>query len=97
MVRLIRSMEARLGLFPQAVAFAREIAGYVKGKYGVEPKVFADSKGVVFWIVDYKDYAEFGEVRSKIASDEGYWEIVAKSEDLFITGTLVDEVVTAID
>jgi len=97
MVRLIRSLETRVGLFPQAVAFAKEIAGYVRKQYGLDLKLFTDSKGVVYWITDYKDYAHFGEVRTRIIADKDYWEIVAKAEDLFVEGSLVDEVITLID
>ena len=48
MVRLIRSAEPKLGMFPQAAAFAKRIAAYVKKAYKADIKVFADSKGSNF-------------------------------------------------
>jgi len=97
MVRLIRSMEPNIDVFPQSVAFAKEIAAYVKNTYKVDIKVYANSKGVLFWIVDYKNYAEYDKVRSKVVSDKKYWGIISTAKDLFIEGSLCDEMVIPID
>lgn len=97
MVRLIRSMEPKIDVFPQSVAFAKEIAAYVKKTYKVDIKAYANSKGVLFWIVDYKDYAEYDKVRSKVGSDKKYWEIISTAKDLFVEGSLCDEMVSPID
>jgi hypothetical protein len=97
MVRLIRSMESKIDVFPQSVAFAKEIAAYVKKAYKVDIKVYANSKGVLFWIADYKDYAEYDNVRSKVVSDKKYWEIISTAKDLFIEGSLCDEIVSPVD
>jgi len=90
-------LESRVGQYPKCVAFAREIAEYVRKQYGLDLKLYIDSKGVIFWITDYRDYAHFGEVRTRISTDQGYWKIVSKAEDLFVEGSLVDDVVTSID
>jgi hypothetical protein len=96
MVRFQRSLQAVVGKFPQAVSFAIEITEYVNKRYQTDLKVFTDSKGCIFWITDYPDYATFGEVRSQITKDQGYWEIVAKAEGVFIDESLHDTVMTPI-
>ena len=97
MVRLIRSAEPKIGLFPQSVTFAKKITAYVKKTYKVDIKAYANSEGVIFWIVDYKDYAEYDRARSRIASDKKYWQIVSTAKNLFVEGSLCDEIVTPID
>ena len=97
MVRLIRSAEPKIGMFPQSVAFAKKITAHVKKAYKVDIKVFANSEGVLFWIVDYKDYSDYGKARSKLASDKKYWQIVSTAKNLFVEGSLCDEIVTPID
>jgi hypothetical protein len=97
MVRLIRSAEAKIGMFPQSVAFAKKIAAYVKKAYKVDIKVYANSKGVLFWIVDYKDYSDYDRARAMLASDKKYWQIVSTAKNLFVEGSLCDELVSPID
>ena len=97
MVRFIRFAEPKIGVFPQGVAFAKKITAYCKKTYKIDIKAYANSKGVIFWIVDYKDYADYDKVRSKIASDKKYWQIVSTAKNLFIEGSLCDEIVTPIE
>jgi len=90
-------MEPKIDVFPQSVAFAKEIAAYVRKTYKVDIKVCANSKGVLFWIVDYKDYADYDRVRSKIVADKKYWDIISTAKDLFVEGSLCDEMVMTIE
>jgi len=97
MVRFIRSGESKLGVFPQSLAFAKRITKYCKKTYKIDIKTYANSAGVLFWIVDYKDYADYEQTLKKINSDKKYWQIVATTKNLFIEGTLCDEIITPVD
>jgi len=94
MVRNVKSADPKLGMFPEAAQWAKEIAAYVKDKFQVEIQLFADSLGTIYWVSDYADYAAYGTVRSQIVSDEGYWEMIKKARDLFVEGSVKDMVVT---
>ena len=96
MVRFMRSAIAVIGRFPDAMAFANEIADYVRGTYGVDLKVYVESDGTIYWISDYPDFETFGSTRAAITADAGYWEIIAKAEGLLLDGSLQDTVLTAL-
>ena len=96
MVRFMRSAMTVIGRFPEAMAFANEIADYVRGTYGLDLKVFVESDGTIYWITDYPDYETFASTRTAITADAGYWEIIAKAEGLLLDGSLQDSVLTAV-
>ena len=97
MVRFIRSAVPVIGHHPDAIAFGKEITEYVRAKYGTDTQLFVDSEGTLHWISDYKDYATFGEVRTAIVSDPGYWEIVNRAKGLLLDGTIADTVINSVD
>jgi len=83
-------------MFPEAVKFAKEIAGYVKDKFQIEVHIYADSLGTIYWISDYADYAAYGKARAQAASDEKYWALIKKAAGLFIEGTVQDRVISSL-
>ena len=97
MLRFIRSAEPKFGVFPQSIAFAKKITAYCRKAYKIDIQAYANSKGVIFWIVDYKDYADYEKTLKKVNSDKKYWEIVAATKNLFIDGTLCDQKITPIE
>jgi hypothetical protein len=96
MVRFMRSALAVIGRFPEAMAFAKEIAEYVRGTHGVDLKVYIESDGTIYWITDYPDYETFASKRAAITADAGYWEIITKAEGLLLDGSVQDTVLTAV-
>jgi hypothetical protein len=97
MVRFIRSAVPVIGHHPDAIAFGKEITEYVRAKYGTDTQLFVDSEGTLYWITDYQDHAAFGEVRTAIVSDPGYWEIVNRAKGLLLDGTIADTVINSVD
>jgi len=79
-----------LGKYPDAVKFAKEIAEYVNQTYPVELGVFMETDGTIYWMSDYKDYATYGQVRTQIATDQRYWEIVAGAAEVLVDGSITD-------
>lgn len=97
MVRFIRCAEPRFEKLPQCIAYAKKISAYIKKAHGIEVKVFANSEGVIYWIVDYKDYADFEKTMKKVNSDKKYWQMVGTAKDNFLQGTLSDEIISSVD
>ena len=83
------------GKTPSAIKFAHEIAAYMKEAYKVELEILLPIGGNpqrIAWSTRYKDFAAFDAVSSKLLSDKHYWEIVGKSADNFLAGSLRDSV-----
>ena len=78
-----------------AVAFAKEIAAYMKSSYDVELDVLMPIGGNpsrVGWSARYKDLAAMDSVQTRMLADAKYWEIVNKSSDLWLAGSLHDSI-----
>ena len=97
MVRFTRTAVAAIGMFPEAIEFAKEISAYMRANFGTNTKVFADTEGSIYWITDYADFSEFGRIRAAVTSDEGYWARIKKAQDLFLDGSVQDTVITSVD
>ena len=94
MVRFMRSALAAIGKAPEAMAFAKEIADYVRDTHDVDIKVYMESDGTFHWITDYPDFETFASKRATITADAGYWAIIAKAEGILLDGTVQDSVLT---
>jgi hypothetical protein len=97
MVRFIRCAEPRFEKLPQCIAYAKKISAYIKKAHRIEAKVFANSRGVIYWIVDYKNYADLEKSMKKVNSDKKYWQMVSTAKDIFLQGTLSDEIISSVD
>jgi len=95
MVRNVKSADPKLGMFPEAAQWAKEITGYIKDKFQLEIQLYADSQGTIYWVSDYADYAAYGNLRSQIIADPGYWDMIKKARDFFVEGSVKDMVVTS--
>ena len=76
-----------------AVVFAHEIAAYMKSAYGVELEVMMPVGGKtqrIAWSTRYQDLAALDAVGGKILGDKKYWDIVNKSSDYFLPGSIND-------
>jgi len=96
MVRFMRSAMTVIGRTPEAMAFAKEIAAYVRDNFEVDLKVFMESDGTLYWITDYPDFETFASKRAAITADAGYWEIITKAEGLLLDGSVQDTILTAL-
>jgi hypothetical protein len=78
-----------------AVAWSKEISGYVGKKYNITVDTWLDAVGpinTIRWTVDYGDIAAFDKTMSAVLVDPDYWRFIEKStkSDLFIEGSGVD-------
>jgi hypothetical protein len=96
MIRFQRSTRIAQGKDLEAIAWAKEITGYLNGKYSeANVQVFSHRFGVIdtlAWQVDFDSLANLDKYQKTLNDDEGYWALINKSTDLFIEGNLVDTV-----
>src|SRR5579863_9158423 len=97
-VRFTRSAKISRGRFMEALAWAKETAGYVESKFGL-PKVsvWIDAFGdinTVRWTIDYADLAAIDKANAQLMADGDYWTMVERANEkgLFIDGSVHDTV-----
>jgi hypothetical protein len=98
MIRLQRTMKVKRG--KHATEWAQGLTGYVNSVIG-KPNVglFRQRFGnpsILCWTVDFEDIADLESWRKKIGSDAGYRELMEKSFDIIIDGTVEDTVLESL-
>ena len=98
MITFTRTASCPADKFPALMAFAREIAGYVKSKVGVDLKVQVPPTGGnpfrVRWVAQYDNLAALEQILQKLLSDPKYMELAGKAsaQGITIPGSAFDEV-----
>jgi hypothetical protein len=99
MVRWMRTARAVGTKVPQAIQWAKEVAEYVNTKQGGELRVSVDAFGeypTIRWFADVESLAFLEQRLGEIMVDQGYWQLIAKAEGLFVEGTINDTVMNII-
>lgn len=94
-IRWTRTAQIKNSRVLEAVAWSKELLGYIETKHGVKCDTFIDvlgTLGTIRWSVDYVDMAAFDKTMLAVNMDPEYMKFVQKAvkEDLFIDGTGVD-------
>jgi hypothetical protein len=94
MIRFQRSMRVRRGR--HATQWAKELADYMNAAHG-KPKLqlFTSRFGTVsalYWMADFADLSALETWQRKVGADAAYRELVKKSFDIVIDGTVEDTV-----
>ena len=97
MIRFQRTALPKLGRVPQALQWAKAFGAFMKERYDVDVKVFAESAGRIHWHADYSGWEAFGKVRKGTASDSDYWGQIGRAADIFVEGTLQDTVLNLVE
>ena len=100
MIRWMRTGQIAAGKTMPAIAWAKEMAEYVKkfegfSSIGVFTDVFGEV-GTIRWIVDYEDLASFEKVQKQIITDQGFHQRTEKVPELFVDGKTFDVVMSSI-
>lgn len=98
MIRFQRSMKVRRGR--HATQWARELLDFVNTTHG-EPKLqlFASRFGNVStlcWTADFGDLGALEAWQQEVGADAAYREIVKKSFDIVIDGTVEDSILQSV-
>jgi|SRR5688500_8425957 len=97
-VRWMRTATIKNGRFMEAIAWGKEVAGYVEKKWGAgKCDVWVDAFGAVGtirWSIDFTDLASIDKVQGAMMADPDYWKMVEKAmkSELFVDGSAVDNV-----
>ena len=98
MITFTRTSTSTADEFPAAIAYAREIAGYVKNKIGVDLKVQISPAGGnpfrIRWVAQDQNLAAYEQKMQALLSDPKYMELAGKgtAQGLFSSEKVFDEI-----
>ena len=94
MIVFTRTSSIAAGKLGEALAFARDVAGYISKHFGVEVKVHMPIGGNpnrISWSGHFESLAGFDAMMAQQAGDEGYAKLLKRAGDLFISGSTRDQ------
>ena len=98
MIRFQRSMQLKRG--KHGMHWAKELVEYINAKYpNTSLQLFKSRFGDVFavyWIADFEDLVALDEWQEQIGADEGYRELIKKSLDIVVDGTVRDTLMISV-
>jgi hypothetical protein len=95
MINFYRSASIAPGKTTAAMSFAREAAAYIKGKTGLEVRIgvpIGGNPNRIGWSVQYESLAALDDTQMKLMQDQKYLDLIAKSADNFIPGSVHDDI-----
>jgi hypothetical protein len=95
MIAFHREASIAPGKIPGALAFAHEICAYLKSAHGIDVSVAMPVGGNPHRVGWFSRYENLGAMEAKQAaymSDPKFMEMLAKSADLFISGSVRDDI-----
>lgn len=81
MYKLVTVGRAKGGQVREAIAGAKEIAGYLHSKHGAKVEVFLQQfgpAGTIYLIGEQADLASIQSLQAKVMADDDYWNLVQK-------------------
>lgn len=94
MIAFYRNTSIAAGKVGGAIAFAKQIAKYVKDKHGLELSIAMPVGGNpnrIGWASRFESLSALEITMNAINADPNYLEMVAKGSENFIPGTVHDE------
>jgi hypothetical protein len=99
MIAFYRSAGIAAGKFLGAMAFAKEVAAYIKATTGTEVSVALPIGGNpmrIGWASRYESLGAYEASMGKLMADPKYQEMVARAAEFFLPGSVHDEIWRAI-
>ena len=98
MIRFQRTMRVRRGR--RATEWAKELADYMNIAHG-QPRLHLFSSrfgnvSTIYWVADFEDLAALEAWQQKVGADGAYRELVKKSFDIVIDGTVEDTILQSV-
>mgnify|MGYP000055230054 CR=1 FL=1 len=93
MIAFVRVVSIKPGKQMVAMAFAREIAGFLKSSHHLDVEVLRPVGGNPYriaWSTRHADLAAFEAASTKMLADPKYWDMVNGAADCFIAGSTHD-------
>jgi hypothetical protein len=94
--RWMRTATIAKGHFMEAIAWGKEMAGFVEKKFNTgKCDVWLDTfgpVGTIRWSIDVPDLATIERVQGQILMDQEYWKMIDKAmkNELFVDNATVD-------
>jgi len=95
MITFVRTGAVAPGKFAGAIAFAQKIVAYWRDHYDREIDVLrpvAGNPNRISFVGRYKDLADFDASALRSMTDAKYMELLGTAADLFIAGSIHDEI-----
>lgn len=95
MIALIRTVDISPGQAGTAMAFAKDMAVYLRDNYDIKVEVlrpFGGNPQRVGWYVRYADLGALEKVSDKLTTDVKYQEKIATASGSFIAGSMHDDI-----
>lgn len=92
-VRWTRTALIANGKFMEAVAWSKEVSGYIESKWSSPPlSTWVDAfgqVGTIRWSLDFTDLSAVEKIQGQMLTDAGYWQLVdqAYKKGLFVDGS----------
>lgn len=93
MIAFVRVASIRPGKQMEAVAFAKDIAAYLKGTHALDMELLLPVGGNpqrIAWSARYADMATMDATGAKMLADPKYWDKVNSAAECFIPGSTHD-------
>lgn len=95
MIHVHRTASVAPGRMAQAQAHALEVSQYVKQRHGVTVSVsfpVGGNPNRVRWSLEMASLAAYEAWTAQTRADADYWAVLAKGSDLYIAGSIFDEI-----
>ena len=95
MITFIRIGAIAPGKAAAAAAFAQKVVDFYRTQYDHKVEVrrpIGGNPNRIAWVASYPDLAAFDALSTKSQSDPKYLELIASAADLFIPGSVQDEI-----
>jgi len=95
MITITRTVSIAPAKTPNAVAFARQMAKYLREKHGATLEVLMPVGGNplrIAWRGQYESLAQWESLTAKMLGDKEYFELVATQGDTFLPGSVHDDI-----
>ena len=95
MITFVRTGAIAPGKAPGAIAFAQKIVAYWKDNYDREIEILrpvAGNPNRISFVGRYKDLPDFDASALRSMTDAKYMELLGTAADLFIAGSIHDEI-----
>ncbi len=98
MVYAQRTAISLLGKRKEAFNWAKEVAKYINEKFNQNVEVYTQAMGdrplgTIYWIGKHENLTKLEEFNQKLAADQGYKDLLAKSVDLFVSDSIYDSII----
>ena len=95
MIANVRTVACKPGKTPAALAFARQMAAFLKEGYQIDCEVLTPIGGNpqrIAWSIRYGDLAAMESFFNELTADPRHWELVNGAAECFIPGTTHDSI-----